>query len=62
MCIHTLVNAVDLVMGTDGILWVLDVGVADTLDDVPSVESDPKVIGYDVATGTVSRERDARHN
>jgi len=51
-----LVNVVDLVMGVDGILWVLDVGVSNTLDDHPSTDGDPKIVGFDVATGNVSRK------
>jgi len=50
----TLVNAVDLVMGQDGVLWVLDVGVSNTLGNYPSKDSDPKIIGFDATTGKVN--------
>jgi len=53
--IGTLVNVVDLMMGLDGILWVLDIGIADTLEDHPSTDNNPKVVGFNVATGNVSR-------
>jgi len=57
---ETLVNVVDLVMGVDGVLWVLDLGVSNTLDDHPSVIGDPKVVGFDANTGTVSGKAEAR--
>ncbi|XP_050432628.1 uncharacterized protein LOC126840744 [Adelges cooleyi] len=47
----TLHNVVDLVMGQDGILWVLDVGISETLSDRPTRENEAKVVGFDVATG-----------
>jgi len=50
------VNAVDLVMVVYGILWVLVIGISNTLGNNPSTNGDPKVIGFDVATGNVSQE------
>lgn len=49
----SLINAVDLVMGQDGILWVLDVGISETLSDQPIKNGEAKIIGFDVATGKV---------
>lgn len=50
----SLINAIDLVMGQDGILWVLDIGISDTLNEHPSRDGDPKVVGFDAATGKVN--------
>lgn len=52
----SLINAVDLVMGQDGILWVLDIGISNTLSDHPSREGEPKIIGFEIATGKVKNE------
>lgn len=49
----SLVNAIDLVMGQDGVIWVLDAGISDTLSDHPSRDGDPKIVGFDAATGKV---------
>jgi len=57
----SLVNAVDLVMGQDGVLWVLDVGVSNTLGNHPSKDSDPKIIGFDAATGKVNDQMYIMH-
>jgi len=48
-----LINAIDLVMGQDGILWVLDIGISGTLSDHPSREGDPKIVGFNGSTGKV---------
>lgn len=50
---ETLVNAIDLVFGQDGVLWVLDIGITQTLRS-KSIEGDPKIIGYDANTGQVN--------
>jgi len=50
----SLVNAVDLVMGQDGVLWVLDIGISNTLSDHPSTNGEPKIIGFEIATGKVN--------
>lgn len=50
---ETLVNAVDLVFGQDGVLWVLDIGITQTLRS-KSIKSDPKIVGYDANTGQVN--------
>lgn len=50
----SLVNAVDLVMGQDGVLWVLDIGISNTLSDHPSRDGEPKIIGFEIATGKVN--------
>lgn len=49
----SVINAVDLVMGQDGMLWVLDVGIANTISDHPVKYGDPKIIGVEIATGKV---------
>lgn len=51
---ESLVNVVDLVMGQDGVLWVLDIGISNTLCDQPFRNNDPKIIGFDSITGKVS--------
>lgn len=48
-----LINAIDLVKGYDGVIWVLDIGISETLSDNPCTECDPKVVGYDPTTGKV---------
>jgi len=50
----TQINAVDLVMGYDGVLWVLDIGVTDTLGARPCRKGVAKIIGFDVAAGKVN--------
>lgn len=62
-----LVNVVDAYLGPDGVLWVLDVGVVDTLrrttaDGKPTKYNDPRVLGIDVASGDVSVSRSAPCN
>jgi len=54
-----LVNVVDVYLGPDGILWILDIGIVDTLPSPdraskPKKYHDPKVLGIDVTTGLVS--------
>lgn len=54
-----LVNVVDVYLGPDGILWILDIGIVDTLPSPdraskPKKYDDPKVLGIDITTGTVS--------
>lgn len=50
---ETLVNAVDLVLGQNGVIWVLDIGITQTLRS-KSIEGDPKIVGYDANTGQVN--------
>lgn len=58
-----IVNAVDLYLGPDGVLWVLDIGVVDTalrptdrMEGRPNAKyADPKILGIDVATGKVHK-------
>jgi len=50
----TLINAIDLKMGCDSILWVLDAGISDTLSDHPTKISDPKIVGFDTFTKKVN--------
>lgn len=49
----SLINVVDLVMGQDSILWVLDIGISDTLSGNPSRDGDPKVVAFDLTTKKV---------
>lgn len=54
-----IVNVVDLYLGPDGILWVLDIGIVHTSmsEDKrtkPYKYTDPRVLGIDVVTGKVS--------
>lgn len=49
-----LINAVDLVLGQDSTLWVLDIGISDTLSGHPSRSDDPKILGFNPATGNVN--------
>lgn len=49
----SLINVVDLVMGQDGILWVLDIGISDTLGGKPSRGGDPKIVAFDLTTEKV---------
>eukprot|EP00102_Acyrthosiphon_pisum_P011818 XP_008180698.1 PREDICTED: uncharacterized protein LOC100574059 [Acyrthosiphon pisum] len=51
-----LVNVVDVYLGPDGILWILDIGIVNTLPSPdsatkPTKYNDPKVLGIDVTTG-----------
>lgn len=48
-----LVNVIDLVMGEDGLIWALDSGITETLNDHFSKEGEPKVVGIDETTGKV---------
>jgi hypothetical protein len=49
-----IVNAVDIYMGQNGILWVLDIGVVNTLEEKPKKECEAKVLGIDYGNGRVS--------
>lgn len=49
-----LVNVIDLVMGEDGLIWVLDSGISETLNDRFLIEGEPKVVGIDETTGKVN--------
>lgn len=50
----SLVNVIDLVIGQDGVLWVLDIGMSDTLSEFPSRDGEPKIVGIDAVTGEVN--------
>jgi len=57
--IECLVNVVDVYLGPDGILWILDIGIVNTLPSPDSASklkkyNDPMVLGIDVTTGIVS--------
>jgi len=53
---ETLINAVDLVLGQDGVLWVLDIGISETFSDRPSKDGEAKIIGFDATTGKVNEK------
>lgn len=46
-------NAVDLYLDPQNILWVLDTGVVNTLEE-PIRKCPPKVLAFNVETGKVS--------
>lgn len=46
-------NAVDIYLDPQNILWVLDTGVVNTLEE-PIRQCPPKVLAFNVATGKVS--------
>lgn len=59
-----LVNVVDAYLGPDGVLWVLDIGIVNTLKSTnklvkPKKYAEPRVVGIDVASGRVSTSQDA---
>ena len=51
---NALQSVVDLVLDVQDILWVLDVGITNTLDRAPVRRAPPKVVGIDVKTGKVN--------
>lgn len=53
----SIVNAIDLYLGPDGILWVLDIGVINTLEEKPQMKCGAKVLGIDYGNGSVSLKR-----
>lgn len=57
-----LINAIDMVMGQDGTIWVLDAGISDTLSDHPSRDGDPKIVGFNAATGKVINSKYDENN
>lgn len=50
----SIINAIDIYMGQNGIVWVLDIGIINTLDEVTKTESDAKILGIDYGDGRVS--------
>lgn len=50
---RSIINAIDMYMGQNGILWVLDAGVVNTLEEIPKKESEPRVFGINYGTGQV---------
>ncbi|KAF0767955.1 protein yellow-like [Aphis craccivora] len=50
----SLINAIDLKMGCDSTLWVLDAGISDTLSDHPTRICEPKIVGFDIFTKKVT--------
>lgn len=49
----SIVNAVDIYLDSRGILWILDVGIINTLAE-PEKKCGPKVIGIDCESGNIS--------
>lgn len=50
----SIVNAIDIYMGQNGIVWVLDIGIINTLEETPKRESEAKILGIDYGDGRVS--------
>ncbi|XP_071444041.1 protein yellow [Hetaerina americana] len=50
---NALQNVVDIYIDINDILWVLDIGVVNTLEDQPIRRCPPKVVGFCVKTGKV---------
>jgi len=48
-----IINAVDIYMDQSGILWVLDTGIINTLEEKSKTECSAKVLGIDYANGHV---------
>lgn len=49
-------NAVDIFLGAQDMLWVLDVGIVNTMEE-PVVRGPPKVLAIDLKTGNVSFQK-----
>lgn len=50
----SILNAIDIYMGQNGILWVLDLGVINTLEEKLKPEYGPKILGIESGSGLVS--------
>lgn len=50
---ESIINAVDICMGQNGILWVLDIGMVNTLEKSKKI-CGAKVLGIDYGNGRVS--------
>lgn len=44
---NAIINAVDIYMGQNRIIWILDTGIVNTLDEEPKREYEAKVLGID---------------
>lgn len=51
-----IVNAVDIFMDQNGILWILDTGFVNTLEETPQKDSEAKVLGIDSKIGKVGHK------
>ncbi|XP_022170788.1 uncharacterized protein LOC111034063 [Myzus persicae] len=49
----SIINAIDIYMGQNGIVWVLDIGIINTLDETTKTESDAKILGIDYGDGRI---------
>ncbi|VVC34730.1 Six-bladed beta-propeller, TolB-like,Major royal jelly protein/protein yellow [Cinara cedri] len=49
----SIVNAIDIYMGQNGILWVLDIGVINTLEEKPKRECEAKILGIESDSGRI---------
>lgn len=49
----SIVNAIDVYMGQNGILWVLDIGIINTLEEKPKRECEAKILGIESSSGRV---------
>lgn len=52
----SIVNAVDIFMDQNGMLWILDTGFVNTLGETPKKESEAKVLGIDSEAGKVDHK------
>lgn len=51
---NAIVNAVDIYMDQIGVLWILDTGIVNTLEEKPKRECEAKVLGIDYRNKRVS--------
>lgn len=51
---NSIINAVDIYMGQNRVLWVLDIGIVNTLGEEPKRECEAKVLGIDYGNKRVS--------
>lgn len=50
---EAIINAVDIYMDKNGILWVLDIGIINTLEEKSKRECNAKILGIDYGNGRV---------
>lgn len=51
---NAIVNAVDIYMDQYGVLWILDTGIVNTLEETPKIECEAKVLGINYINKHVS--------
>jgi len=50
---NAIVNAIDIYMDQNGILWVLDIGIVNTMEEKSKQECTAKVLGINYGNGRV---------